>query len=135
MGKLNWWHSLYDLLIEKGLSAQWASALNIILLLSIATVFVFLLDFLIWKFLRKISSSIASRTKTNFDNFAVANRLPRFLAHILPLTLALELTPWVFYDFQYAENIAFKVLNIFGVVLALRIARSLLSTVRDYLNR
>ena len=94
----------------------------------------FLVDFIIWKLLRRVSTGIAKRTKTNFDNFAVANRLPRFLAHIFPLILALELTPFVFYDFQYAENITYKALNILGVLLALRIARSLLRTVSDYLK-
>lgn len=134
MDKRNWWHFLYDLLLDKGISEQWAAALNVILLLTIASVLVFIVDFVIWKFLRRISASIAKRTKTNFDNFAVTNRLPRFVAHVFPLLLSLELTPWVFYDFQYAENIAFKVLNILGVLLALRIARSLLQTVRDYLK-
>lgn len=130
----NWWHFLYELLVDKGVSEQWSAALNVFLLLILASAFVFLMDFILWKVLRKVSSSIAKRTKTNFDDFAVQNRLPRFLAHIIPLVLALELTPYLFYDFQYAENIAFKVLNILGVLLALRIARSLLHTVRDYLK-
>ena len=130
----NWWYFLHDILVEKGLSEQWAAYANAVILFLLATVVVFLIDFIIWKILRKVSGSIARRTKTNFDNIAVTNRLPRFLAHILPLALALEFTPWVFYDFQYAENIAFKVLNILGVLLALRITRSLLQTVRDYLK-
>ena len=46
----------------------------------------------------------------------------------------MDLTPYIFYDFQYAENIAFKFLNTLGVLLALRIARSVLNTVRDYLK-
>jgi len=130
----NWWHLLYELLIEKGVSEQWAAALNVFLMLILGTAFVLLVDFLFWKVLRQISAGIAKRTKTNFDDFAVQNKLPRFLAHILPLVLALELTPYLFYDFQYAENIAFKVLNILGVLLALRIARSLLNTVKDNLK-
>lgn len=134
MDNKNWWYFLHDFLVEKGVSESWAAYLNVIILLVVASVVVLLVDFIIWKILRKFSSSLAKRTKTDFDNFAVTNRLPRFLAHIFPLLLALEITPWVFYDFQYAENIAFKFLNILGVLLALRIARSLLRTVRDYLK-
>ena len=134
MDNKNWWYFLHDFLVEKGVSESWAAYLNVIILLVVASVVVLLVDFIIWKILRKFSSSLAKRTKTDFDNFAVTNRLPRFLAHIFPLILALEITPWVFYDFQYAENIAFKFLNILGVLLALRIARSLLRTVRDYLK-
>ena len=134
MKEQNWWYFLHDFLVEKGVSEQWAVYVNVFILFILSTILVFLIDFVIWKVLRRVSASIAKRTKTNFDNFAVANRLPRFLAHIFPLILALELTPFIFYDFQYAENIAFKGLNILGVLLALRIARSLLQTVRDYLK-
>ena len=129
-----WWHFLHDTLTEKGLSEDWAAIINVAILLIMGAILVFLVDYIIWRILRNISSSLAKRTKTDFDNFAVSNRLPRFLAHIFPLILALELTPWIFYDYQYAENIAFKFLNILGVLLALRIARSLLNTVRDYLK-
>lgn len=134
MKEQNWWYFLHDILLEKGMSEQWAVYVNVFILFVLSSVLVFLVDFIIWKILRKVSASVAKRTKTNFDNIAVANRLPRFLAHIFPLMLALELTPLVFYDFQYAENIAFKVLNILGVLLTLRIARSLFQTVRDYLK-
>ena len=130
----NWWHVFYRLLQENKVSAEWAAILNVILVLTIASVVVFLVDFIIWKILRKLSAALAKRTKTNFDDFAVNNHLPRYLAHILPLILAFELTPWIFYDFQYTENIAFKFLNIIGVLLTLRIARSLLQTIRDYLK-
>lgn len=130
----NWWYFLHDFLLEKGVSEQWAVYANVFILFILSILVVFLVDFIIWKLLRKISTKIARRTKTNFDNFAVTNRLPRFVAHIFPLILAMELTPLIFYDFQYAENIVFKVLNILGVLLALRIARSLLQTVRDYLK-
>lgn len=134
MEKRYWGHFLHDILVDKGVPENWAIYLNVIILLVLGIVLVFLVDFVIWKILRKFSAAMAKRTKTNFDNFAVTNRLPRFLAHIFPLLLALELAPMVFYDFQYAENIAFKVLNILGVLLALRIARSFFQTVRDYLK-
>ncbi|MGD1947063.1 MAG: mechanosensitive ion channel family protein [Croceivirga sp.] len=134
MEEKNWWHILYELLVDKGISVQWAATLNAVALLLLGSLLVFLVDFIIWKLLRTISASTAKRTKTNLDNFAVANRLPRFLAHIFPLILAMDLTPYIFFDFQYAENIAFKFLNILVVLLALRIARSLLNTLRDYLK-
>ncbi|MEM1258734.1 MAG: mechanosensitive ion channel domain-containing protein [Bacteroidota bacterium] len=134
MKEQNWWYFLHDILLEKGVSEQWAVYVNLFILFVVSIMLVFLVDFILWKMLRRVSASIAKRTKTNFDNFAVTNRLPRFLAHIFPLILALELAPFVFYGFPYAENIAFKALNILAVLLALRIARSLLQTVRDYLK-
>lgn len=129
-----WWRGLHDLLIEKGVAENFSAYLNALILFLVVLILVFLVDFIIWKVLRQISSRLAKRTKTNFDNFAVTNGLPRLVAHIFPLILAMEFAPMVFYDFQYAENIAFKLLNILGVLLALRIARSLLRTISDYLK-
>jgi len=46
----------------------------------------------------------------------------------------MELLPAVFIDFQYAENIAVKIVYILGIILVLYIARSLLNSIRDYLK-
>ncbi|MEN1784130.1 MAG: mechanosensitive ion channel domain-containing protein [Bacteroidota bacterium] len=129
-----WYHFLRDLFIDNGMAERMAIYLNCLLLTILAMLAVLLLDYLLWKILRWSSARLARRTKTNFDNLAVTNRLPRYLAHIFPLALALELTPFVFYDFQYTENLVFKLLNIAVVFLILRIARSLLRTINDYLK-
>jgi miniconductance mechanosensitive channel len=34
---------------------------------------------------------LARRTATNFDNFLVAHKVPRYIAHIFPLLLLFEL--------------------------------------------
>ncbi len=130
----SWYRILHDFLLEKGVLESQAAFWNALLLFIVATLVVILVDYIIWKILRRFSAQLAKRTKTNFDNFAVTNRLPRFLAHILPLLFAFELLPYVFYDFQYAENVGMKCLQILGVLLVLRLFRSLLRTVSDYLK-
>lgn len=134
MNGQSWGHSLYELLLKSGVSESYASYINVFVMLVLMLLIVGIIDFLLWKFIRFFSSRLAKTTKTNFDNFAVTNRLPRFLAHIIPLLLAFELTPIVFYDFNYAEQLFFKLLQILGVVLLLRIVRSLFNTIRDYLK-
>ena len=134
MKEQEWWHYLHDFLIEKGVSENYASWVNTIILFILMLILVYLLDFILWKIIRSISSRFAKKTKTNFDNIAVTNKLPRHLAHILPLLLAFDLTPLVFYDIQYVENIAVKILMIIAVLLTLSIAQSLLRTVSDFLK-
>jgi len=95
---------------------------------------VLILDYALWKLIRIFAARLAKRTRTNFDNFAVTNRLPRYLAHILPLFLAFELIPLVFSEFAYAEYMALKVLNVLGVFLLLSIVQRFLRTVNDYLK-
>lgn len=133
-GKNKWFHFIHEYLVDKGLSETNASYLNTILLFVLFIVLIALVDYVVWKVIRSATARLARRTKTNFDNLMVANRLPRHLAHIFPLFLALELLPLVFYDFDYAGSIAMKVLYIIWVVVILRIIRSFLHTLKDYLK-
>ncbi|MEM8506649.1 MAG: mechanosensitive ion channel domain-containing protein [Bacteroidota bacterium] len=132
--EINWWRILHDFLLKKGVSESQSAFWNALLLFVAMVLLVLLLDFVIWKLLRRFSTRLAKRTKTNFDNFAVTNRLPRHLAHLIPLLLAFEMLPYVFYDYQYAENVGMKCLQILMVLLVLRLFRSLLQTVSDYLK-
>ncbi len=132
--EFQWWRIFHDFLLQKGATESQAAFWNALLLFVVVSLLVLIVDYLIWKILRRFSTQLAKRTKTNFDNFAVTNRLPRYLAHILPLLLAFEVIPYVFIDFQYAENVAMKGLQILAVLLVLRIFQSLLRTVSDYLK-
>lgn len=127
-------HFLYDYLIELGMADNVARYLNSLGLLIGGILLVLMVDFVVRKIFRVISVRLARFTKTNFDDIVITNRLPRYLAHIIPLALLLELLPLVFTDFQYLENIAMKVGYILVIVLILYIARSLLNSIRDYLK-
>ena len=127
-------HFLYDYLIEAGMAENNARFLNATGLFLASLILIFIIDFISWKIIRSISSRIARYTKTQFDDIIIANRLPRYIAHIIPLALMLELLPLVFVDYQFAENIAMKIGYILSVILVLYIARSLLNSTRDYLK-
>lgn len=127
-------HFLYDYLIKLGMAENAARYLNSIGLLILAIILVLIVDLVVWKVFRIISVRLAKITKTNFDDIVITNHLPRYLAHIIPLALLLELLPLVFTDFEYLKNIAMKAGYILAVVLVLYIVRSLLFSVRDYLK-
>ena len=64
--------------------ADWVAILTLVF----TTLFViFLLDFIIRKVIRLIFNRIASKTKTDFDDIMVKNKVPRNIAHIFPLIL------------------------------------------------
>lgn len=127
-------HFLYDYFVEQGMSEGTAGYLNALGLLIAALILVYIIDFIVWRIIRVISVRLARFTKTNFDDIVITNRLPRYLAHIIPLAVLMELLPWVFVDFQYAENVAVKIGYVLGVILVLYIVRSLLQSIRDYLK-
>ena len=70
--------------------------------------------------------------KTNFDDLLVTNKVPRNIAHVIPLLFMIELMPIVLTDFNYYENIAEKGLKTFSILLTLWIVRSVLNALKDY---
>ncbi|MEM7379896.1 MAG: mechanosensitive ion channel domain-containing protein [Bacteroidota bacterium] len=127
-------HLLYDYFVKLGMVEDWARALNMATLLILVVIIAILLDFISWRILRGLSVGLARRTKTNFDNFLVTNRVPRYLAHIIPLLLLWEFLPVIFTDYEYLENIAVKVVQIISIVLILQIVKKSLRSLNDYLK-
>ncbi|SDS81788.1 miniconductance mechanosensitive channel [Maribacter dokdonensis] len=125
---------LFNYLTEAGLSTTAASYLNLAILLIVALVLAWFLDLLIWKVLRSVSLRLARKSKTNFDNFLVANRVPRYLAHIVPLSILIEFVPFAFIGFNYAAEIVLKFLHVLFVVLALYVVKSVFTSINDYLK-
>jgi len=128
-------HLVYNYLVDTlNLSEALATYLNMFALLLILTLFIGIIFFITRKVLIQIFSQFASASKTNFDDLLVNNKVPRNISHIIPLLIALEFIPNVFVDFPYAENIVYKGLQVFAIILTLWIVRSLLNTLKDYLK-
>ena len=127
-------HWLFDYFTELGVSESAATYLNLAVLLLATILLAVFVDFVLWRVLRIVSVRMARRTKTNFDDILITNRVPRKLAHVVPLLLIHELVSWVFFDFPYARAIALKVVMILGVLLIISITKRLLLSVRDYLK-
>ncbi len=127
-------HLLYKYLLETGMSETIASYINVFLLLLAILILVWLLDLVIWKILRVVSIRLAKKSRTNFDNFLVANKVPHYVAHMVPLLVLFEFVPAAFVDFEYAGSIALKILQILFVILTLFTVKSLFRSINDYLK-
>lgn len=127
-------HLLYDYLVSVNFTETSAKYLNMLALALALCIVVYIIDFIIRKLLIQFFSQFASKTKTNFDDLLVANKVPRNIAHIIPLLIMLEFMPIVLTDFSYYENIVEKILEVFAIVLTLWIVRSILNSIKDYLK-
>ncbi|MEJ2112715.1 MAG: mechanosensitive ion channel [Flavobacteriaceae bacterium] len=127
-------HLLYDYLISVEMPEVTAKYVNMFVLLLALAIIVFIVDFIVRKILLSMFTTFSKRTKSNFDDILVQNKLPRNIAHIIPLLIALEFIPTVFSDFEDFENIVEKSLQVFAIVLILWIVRSLLNSLHDYLQ-
>lgn len=125
---------LYDYLIQSGLEANTAAYLNALILFIGIILVALLMDYILWKLFRFLSVRFARRSKTNFDDFLVFNKVPRYVAHIIPLILLYRYLPLAFLDFENTEGIIFKVIEILAVILVLTLIRSLLRSIKDYLK-
>jgi miniconductance mechanosensitive channel len=96
-------HKVYDFLIAKGISEETAAYLNMLILLLLLLLAAFIIDFITKRILWRVSESVAKRTKTNFDDILISNKLPRNIAHIIPLIILIEYVPDVFTDFLEVE--------------------------------
>ncbi|WP_317167173.1 mechanosensitive ion channel family protein [Winogradskyella ludwigii] len=131
---LNIRHILYNFLIEKGISENTAMYLNMLGLLIALLIGVFIVDYITKRLLWRFSAGVAKRTKTDFDNILITNKLPRNIAHVIPLLILIEFIPQVFTDFELVQIFIEKTLIIITILLTLQIIRSLLKSIKDYLK-
>ncbi len=125
-------HMLYDFFISIGMSESSASYLNMIALLIGLLIVVFIIDFIVRKILLGVFSKLAKKSKSNFDDLMVNNKVFRNVAHIIPLLVAIKYVPMVFSDFSEVENFIEKGLIVFGIILTLWVVRSFLNTLKDF---
>ncbi|MDB4534623.1 mechanosensitive ion channel family protein [Vicingaceae bacterium] len=106
--------------------------MNALLLSASIVIVVFIIDFFTRKILQQIAIRFSGKSKTNFDDLLVANKVPTNLAHIIPLTLLLKALPLIFIHFDSLQVFFEKGLKLVGIILTLSIARSILNTFKDY---
>ncbi|MEL0650409.1 mechanosensitive ion channel domain-containing protein [Algibacter sp. TI.3.09] len=127
-------HKFYDYLILSGFTENSAKYLNMLALLVALLIAVFIIDFVTRKILVKTFAQFASVSKSNFDDLLVANKVPRNIAHIIPLLIAIRFVPEVFGDFPTFEDVFERGLEVFAIILILWIVRSSLNALKDYLK-
>lgn len=130
----NYKNLLYDYLIKLGADETLATYTNLFALLFGLLILVAVLDFIIWKVLRTVSVVTARRTKTHFDDFLVANKVPKYVARIVPMLLVLKFVPLIFEDFPYIRESTHKILISATLLLLLMVIGSLTRSGRDFLK-
>lgn len=132
MEKISHW--IFDLLVENGLSDSWAGTINMLVLLLMLLIVLFVFDYFLRKVIVNIFNRLALVSKSKFDDLLVKNKVPRNIAHIIPVVLAYKAIPEIFRDFPNTKIFFIKTIEVFGIVLFLWVVRSLLNTFKDFLK-
>ncbi len=127
-------HFFYDYFISIGSSSSFSKYMNVLILLLVVVGFILIIDYIIKIIIRKISTRIASGTKTQFDDILITNKLPRNIAHVPAIALFHYYVPHIFVDFTDIKGVAIKIVEVLGIVLTLYIVRSILNSIKDYLK-
>lgn len=108
--------------------------INLFINLLVLIIIVYILDYLAKKVLIVGLALIAIRTKSSFDNFLVANKTAKYIAHLVPLYFIVKKIPIVLDKFVYWESIFIRLVKISIILLSILIIRSVFNSIKDYLK-
>jgi len=128
----DWQCFFYDYFISIQFTETVSKYLNMLSLMVILAVVIYITDFIARKILVNAFIRFSNKSKTNFDDLLVDHKAPKYIAHIIPLTITIKLFPLVFSDFPHFEEYIVMLLRVYGVFLTVWIIRSILRTFESY---
>ncbi|PHQ28469.1 mechanosensitive ion channel family protein [Leeuwenhoekiella nanhaiensis] len=121
-----------EYLKDLGVSGIYAEMLSVFLNGFIFLILLALLDRLLKRVIIEAFKIFSNKTKTSFDDFLVLTNFPRYIAHIIPLVLFNWFFTQLLDDYETTLYWLKKLLNIYVILLVVKIIRSILRTTRDY---
>ena len=127
----NW---AYKLLKSWDFSDNLAEYINLAVNIVVLVVVAYILDYIFKKILIIIMAIVAERTKSTFDDFLVANKTAKYVAHLFTLFFVYETVPIILKEFVYWESFFTKGVKFYIIILSLWIIRSVFHSLKDYLK-
>jgi miniconductance mechanosensitive channel len=125
---------IVQLLTSWGLPANVATNLSITILFIGLTILIYIIDVVLKKIIRATFTKIANKSKTDFDDIMLANRVPSSIAQIVPFILTYKLIPNLFYDFEKLKDFSEKTILVVGIGLTIWGLRNILNSLKIYLK-
>lgn len=120
--------------MDIGMSQDLAVFLNVLINCLILAIITFLLDIVLRKFIIEAFKAFSNKTVTTFDDFLVRSNFPKYIAHVIPLTLIWYVVPLIFMEYPKVSKFILGAIDIYIIVLCVLIFRSLLRTTKNYLE-
>jgi miniconductance mechanosensitive channel len=125
-------NKLKDILLNSGVKDSIADWSSILVLVAISLSIIFLIDFVIRKIIRSIFSKIADKTKTDFDDIMINHKVPRNIAHIVPVVLIYNIIPNIFYEHLDLKLFLEKIILVSFVVSIVWAIRSIFKSIKIF---
>ena len=120
--------------MDIGMSQDLAVFLNVLINCLILAIITFLLVIVLRKFIIEAFKAFSNKTVTTFDDFLVRSNFPKYIAHVIPLTLIWYVVPLIFMEYPKVSKFILGAIDIYIIVLCVLIFRSLLRTTKNYLE-
>ena len=121
-----------ELLLSWKVSPYYADIIGHSILFIGLILIIILVDYVIRKTLLATFSKIAARSKTNFDDIMVVNKVPRNVAHLIPFIIAYKFIPSLFFDNIPLQDFSKKSILVIGIILTIIGVRSVLNSIKSY---
>lgn len=125
---------LDNFLESLGISQQWSHYLTLIVLLLVAVVIVYILQYLTRTFLNFIFKRITLNTSFSIFKYAIKNRLPHFLALVMPYSFIRAVIPVVFIDFPRLIHLSLQLTDIYIVFMIIWTVMSIIRSITDVIQ-
>ncbi|MDP2068281.1 MAG: mechanosensitive ion channel [Lutibacter sp.] len=123
-----------DYLIKQGMIPFWANSINLVVTIVFLGLAVLFLDRILRKAIIISFKLFSLQTKTAFDDFLAQSKFPKYIAQILPIYVLKYSIPYVVGDYLVLMNFFNIVINVYAVVLIVKIIRSFLRSTQKYLR-
>jgi miniconductance mechanosensitive channel len=122
----------FDLLIDLKIPEFYAEILNIFLVSILILFSVIVINFISKKIIINFLEKLSKRSKTDFDNFLIANNIQIYLARLVPVFYIYWIIPFWLENFQTVLVYALLVLKIYFIFLLVSIIRNFLNATKDF---
>lgn len=122
----------FDLLIDLKIPEFYAEILNIFLVSILILFSVIVINFISKKIIINFLEKLSKRSKTDFDNFLIANNIQIYLARLVPVFYIYWIIPFWLENFQTVLVYALLVLKIYFIFLLVSIIRNFLNATKEF---
>lgn len=123
-----------DYLVHQGMIHGWAVFLNVVVNSIIVLIIAIVLDLAFRKTIIHIFKAFTNKTISTFDDYLIKSNFPKYIAHLIPLTIIWQLIPIIFIESPLVISLLFVVAKVYSVILFILIFRSVLRTTRNFLK-
>ncbi|MDR2955713.1 MAG: mechanosensitive ion channel family protein [Prevotella sp.] len=126
---------MQQLLSSFGISEQWIEYTKFFILVALVIIIVYVLQYATKYVLTFILKKIYAITKLSFFNYTINNKLPYYLALVIPYSFIRSAIPVVFYDFPAFISPLIKVADIYMVFMVIWTVMALIKSLANVLEQ